>query len=231
MMRVSELNRAPIQPRRRGQVREGLRYVRSTPALLTPLLMVAAMGTLAYEFQVAFPLLAKFTFHGDAATYGTMSAAFGLGAVIGGLFTAARRWRNPASLALAALVFGTLLTAAAVVPTLWMALLALVLVGAASITFITLGNTALQLNSVPEMRGRVMGLWAVAFLGSVPIGAPIIGWVGGHVGPRYALGLGGLVSIACGLLAYRTLAAVHRPSVELEPSSGEGSAAAQPQTA
>ena len=221
MMRVSELRRAPIQPRRPGQLMEGFRYVRSTPTLLTPLLMAAVMGTLAYEFQVILPLVAKFTFHGDAVTYGTMSAVFGAGAVTGGLLTAARRWHGSVSLSRTALVFGTFQVAAALAPTLWAELAILVFVGGASIAFLTLGNSTLQLASAPEMRGRVMGLWAVAFLGSVPIGAPIIGWIGGHLGPRYGLGLGGLASLACGALAYRTL-------VKVAAASGREAAAEQP---
>jgi MFS family permease len=214
MMRVSELHRAPLQPRGRGQLRDGFRYVRSTPALLIPLLMMGVMGTLAYEFQVILPLVARFTFGGDAATYGTLMAVFGAGAVMGGLLTAIRRRRGPVSLSRTALVFGTFQVAAALAPTLWAEIAILVFVGAASITFVTLSNSTLQLASAPEMRGRVMGLYAVAFLGSVPIGAPIIGWIGGHLGPRYGLGLGGLVSLACGALAYRSLvkvAAVSRP--------------------
>ncbi|HXI02122.1 MAG TPA: MFS transporter, partial [Candidatus Saccharimonadales bacterium] len=95
LMRTGDLQRTPPEGKRRRQVREGLLYVWSTPALLVPLLMMAVIGTLAYEFQVSLPLVAKFTFGGDARTYGLLTALMGGGAVVGGLFTASRRVRRP----------------------------------------------------------------------------------------------------------------------------------------
>ena len=208
LMRPEQLRRSAPQPRRPGQLRAGLRYVRSTPALLIPLIMMAVVGTLAYEFQTILPLLARFTFGGDAGTYGMMTALMGAGAVVGGLLTAAAGRRAPTALATMALLFGAVQTAAAFAPNRAMALAAMVPLGAASIAFLSLGNATLQLASAPEMRGRVMALWAVAFLGSTPIGAPLIGWIGEQIGPRWGLGVGGLATLLCGLLAYRPLARV-----------------------
>jgi MFS family permease len=189
----------------RGQLREGLRYVRHTPEVLVPLLMMAVVGTLAYEFHVVLPLLARFTFEGDAGTYGTMSMLMGFGAVIGGL-TMAGRGRQPATaLARTAIVFGGIHLAAAWVPSLPLMFAALVILGAASIRFLALGNATLQLAADPAMRGRVMALFAVAFLGSTPIGGPIVGWIGEHIGPRYAMGLGGVATLLSGILAYPAL--------------------------
>jgi MFS family permease len=226
-MRVTELRPGPRQPRRRGQLREGLRYVRTTPALFTPLLMMAVIGTLTYEFQVILPLLARFTFGGDAGTYSTMTACMGAGAVVGGLLTAAAGRRRPTALALAAIAFGAVQIAAAWAPHLWVALGLLVLVGAASISFLSLGNATLQLASAPEMRGRVMALWAVAFMGTTPVGGPLIGWIAERLGPRYGLGIGGLAALLSGLLAYRILArragtprpAPSAPEIEVPPGS------------
>lgn len=206
LMRREDLRPGPRQPRRRGQLRDGLRYVRSTPSLLTPLLMMAVIGTLTYEFQVVLPLLARFTFGGDAGTYSAMTACMGVGAVVGGLLTAAAGRRRPTALALSAAVFGAVQMAAAWSPTLWLCLAMLVLTGAASISFLSLGNATLQLGSAPEMRGRVMALWSVAFLGSTPVGGPVVGWVAEQLGPRYGLGLGGLAAVLAGLLTYRSLA-------------------------
>jgi MFS family permease len=207
-MRVERLHRSPRQPRRSGQLREGLRYVRATPGLLVPLLMMAVVGTLTYEFQVILPLLARFTFGGDAATFSAMTACMGAGAVIGGLITAAAGRRRPTALASTAAAFGAVQLAVALAPRLWLALALLVLLGAASISFLALGNATLQLAAAPEMRGRVMALWGVAFLGSTPVGGPLVGWIAEHLGPRYGLGLGGLAALLCGLLAYRALARV-----------------------
>lgn len=208
LMRERDLRKAPRQPRGRGRLREGFRYVRRTPAVLVPLVMMAVVGTLAYEFQVALPLLARFTFDGDAGTYGAMSALMGAGAIVGGLITAGRRRRRATTLAVVAVLFGSLQIVTSLAPTLWMAMASLTLLGAASISFIALGNATLQLAAAPEMRGRVMALWAVAFLGSTPIGGPIIGWIGENIGPRFALGFGGLAALLSGLVAYRRLAAV-----------------------
>ena len=217
-LRVADLRPSPRQPRRRGQLREGLRYVRTTPALLAPLLMMAVIGTLTYEFQVVLPLLARFTFGGDAGTYSTMTACMGAGAVVGGLLTAAAGRRRPTALALSAVAFGVVQMAAAWAPHLWLTLGLLVLVGAASISFLSLGNATLQLASAPEMRGRVMALWAVAFMGSTPVGGPIMGWIGENVGPRWALGLGGMAALLSGVLAYRSLARRAGPAPEAAPA-------------
>jgi MFS family permease len=218
MMRVDELNRGPQQPRRKGQLREGLRYVRATPSVLTPLLMMAAVGTFAYEYQVVLPVFAKFTFNGNAATFAAMTAFMGIGAVVGGLLTAGRRSHTAVALGMTAIVFGSMQLVASLAPTLDFALVIFTLVGAASISFLALGNATLQLNSAPEMRGRVMGLWAMAFLGSTPIGGPLMGAIAEHVGARFALGLGGAVTVAAGALAFRSLQAIDREAgAEAEP--------------
>jgi len=219
MMQVGELESVPPQSRRAGQLREGLRYVRATPAVLTPLLMMAVVGTFAYEFQVILPLVAKFTFNGDAGTFATMTAFMGGGAVVGGLITASRRTRSAVALSRTAALFGVMELLAALAPHLAVEYVILVLVGAASIAFLALGNATLQLASSPEMRGRVMGLWAVAFLGSTPIGGPIIGAIGEHIGPRYGLAVGAIATLLAAGFAYRRLK---------EIGAIEGEATAQP---
>lgn len=220
VMRPGELNPGPIQPRRPGQLREGLRYVRSTPAVSTPILMMAVAGTFAYEYQVVLPLVAKFSFGGNAQTFTTMTSAMGLGAVAGGLYTASRQSRPAVALARIAAVFGLVQVAASLAPNLGVNLAILVLLGAMSVSFIALGNSALQLAAAPEMRGRVMGLWAVAFLGTTPIGAPVMGWVGEHVGPRWALGTGGVALVAIAALGWRRLTAVDAELAEPAPEVG-----------
>jgi predicted MFS family arabinose efflux permease len=134
-----------------------------------------------------------------------MSALMGLGAVIGGLATAAMRRPPATALSRNAMIFGGIHLAAALAPNLVTINIAMVFLGAASIRFLSLGNSTLQLASAPEMRGRVMALWAVAFLGSTPIGGPIVGWIGEHIDPRVAFGLGGVATLTAGLLAYPAL--------------------------
>jgi len=157
---------------------------------------MALIGTFTYEFTVSLPLFAQWTFGGGASAYAAMTAAMGLGAVAGGLHTASRPLRAPERLAWSAAAFGIAVVLTALAPTLPAALAALVGVGFCSIQFTSLANATLQLESAAEMRGRVMSLWTMAFLGSTLIGGPLIGWIGEHGGPRWALALGGAAAIA-----------------------------------
>jgi MFS family permease len=204
---------APM-PRAAGQLREGLRYIRSTPALAIPLVMMGVAGCLTYEFQVSLPVMADQGLHVGATGFGFMTATMGVGAVAGGLFVAARGKTGLRPLVLAASGFAVTMALATLAPDLAFELIALALVGAGSIAFMSTGNSTLQLTAAPEMRGRVMSLWFVAFQGSTPIGGPIVGLVMSGLGARAGLGLGaitaGLVA-GGGLLALRRLAG-SRPS-------------------
>jgi MFS family permease len=200
------INPSKPNPRSPGQLREGLRYVAGARELAVPLAMMALAGALAYEFQVTLPVMASRGLHAGAGGFGFMTASMGLGAVVGGLFVAARGRTGLPPLILAAAAFGVLLAGAALAPTLGVELVALALVGGASIGFMSTGNSTLQLNCAPNMRGRVMSLWFVAFQGSTPIGGPIVGWVMAAAGARAGLGLGAMTCLlvaAMGLLALR----------------------------
>jgi MFS family permease len=203
----SALTPSPPAPREPGQLREGLRYIARTPDLAVPLLMMALAGTLAYEFQVSLPVMAKEGLHLSAAGFGFMTAAMGVGAVIGGLFVAGSGRIGLRFLTGAATAFGTTLLFAAAAPTLAVELIALALVGASSIAFMSTGNATMQLTAEPSMRGRVMSLWFVAFQGTTPIGGPIVGWTMAVAGARAGLGLG---AVTCLLVAALGLLAVHR---------------------
>jgi MFS family permease len=216
-MRSSELFPAKRVSRQKKQVRQGLRYVRNTPELLIPLLMIAVIGTLAWEFQVSLPLMASKVFHGGAASYGVMASVMGGGAVVGGLISAARARPRARALCLAAIGWGIAILAAAVAPSFALELAALVFVGYGSITFNSLAKTTLQLAAKPEMRGRVMALWALAWLGSTPIGGPIVGWAGQAFGARWALVIGGVAALACGVLALPALTRIDRRPVPDAP--------------
>ena len=219
-MHQAELQRSAVVPRGPGQLREGLTYAWREPGLRGPLLLMAVIGALAYEFQVVLPLLARFSFDGDAGTYGAMTASMGLGAVVAGLIVAGRAPTAPRSLVTAAYVFGALILATAAAPTLPLAMVALVGVGAASISLLALANTTVQLKAVPEMRGRVMALWSIAFLGTTPIGGPVVGWVSEQMGPRAGLVLGGVATICAGAGLARQRSADQTPGHGLEPAPG-----------
>ena len=178
-LHADELIITPPVPRAKGQLVEGFKYVISTPILGATLAMMAIIGTLTYEFQVSLPLMAQFTFKGDAII--------------------------PYKLVSASLLFGLAVLAASVMPIIHLAGLAMVAVGICSINFSSLGNSVLQLHSSPQMRGRVMSFWSVAFLGSTTIGGPIVGWFAQVAGARWGLALGGLAALAAAALGAFTL--------------------------
>jgi len=202
LMRTSELH--SVRDKTAGLLK-GFRYILSTPILWTTLLMVAIVGTFSYEFIVSLPLLAQFTFHGDAGTYAALNIAMGGGALIGGLLTASRMSVTPKMLVYNSFLFGLCILLAAVMPTFQLELFALVLVGIFSISMVSISSVILQLKSEPNMRSRVMALWTVAFLGSTPIGGPIIGWIGEYFSPRWCLVTGGAAAISAAFIGYLLL--------------------------
>jgi MFS family permease len=183
-------------PRARGELRSALRYVARTPALSIPLAMMAVVGTLSFNFQILLPLLARFTWEGTATTYALLTTAMGVGSVTGALVAGARGWVDARLLVGASTAFGILLLLAAAAPTLPLQVAALIPLGAVSVTFAAGVNSALQIAVDPLMRGRVMALYSVVFLGSTPIGAPLVGWLAEVLGPRAGLVVGALAALA-----------------------------------
>ena len=205
-MRTSEISHEIPVPRAKGQLREGLRYVRSKPILWVPLVMMALVGTLAYEFQVSLPVAARDVFNGGPQAFGFMTSSMGVGAVVGGLIVAARGTTGLRTLIVTATGFGITIAVTAAAPSLWLAIVALFFVGWLSVSFMSTGNATLQLNSRPQMRGRVMALWSVAFMGSTPIGGPLIGAITEVAGARTGLAVGAascFVAAAIGLAVWR----------------------------
>ncbi len=194
-MRVEELQPAPMSRRTKGQLSAGWNYVRNEPAVRNVLLMMAIIGTFTYEFNVVLPLLAEFTFDNGAGGYAALTSAMGVGAVFGGIYTAGRSRRPGKMLALSAAMFGGTVILVSISPTFNIAVIAMLVVGFFSINFTSLANVTVQLSSRPDMQGRVMSFWTMAFLGTTPIGGPIMGFVGEHAGARVALLVGGLAAL------------------------------------
>jgi MFS family permease len=205
LMVPSELSTAPRVPREPGSLRAGVRYVASTPALAVPLAMMALVGTLSFNFQVLLPLLARFTFGGGPQTYALLVTSMAVGSIGGALVAGSRGRVSPGLLVGASAAFGAATVLAALAPTLPLAAGALVLIGAASVTFAAGVNSTLQLAVEPEMRGRVMALYSVVFLGSTPIGAPIAGALSQAAGPRAGLLLGAAAALTAAIVAYAVL--------------------------
>ncbi len=211
-MDKSQLDPVPPSPRTKGQVREGIRYVRGVPRLVIPLMMMGIVGCFTYEFQVSLPYLAQHGLHAGPAAYGFMTASMGAGAALWGLVVATKGKTGIRTLVLSCIAFGTMMTFATLAPTLAFELVALALVGAASISFMSQANATIQLSAAPEMRGRVMALWFIALQGSTPIGGPIVGLVMSRFGARAGLGLGALtcfIVAAGGAMALRAVRARH----------------------
>ena len=199
MMRTSELRPSPVAPRARGQVRAGLRYVRSVPELFVPLVMMGVIGTLSYNFQTVFPLFVTRDLDGSDATFTALFSVVSVGSLVGALVTARRSDSGVRQVSLAALAYGVAMTFMALAPNVGVAVVLGVLLGVASITFLVSSTAIVQMRAAPDMRGRVLALQAMLFLGSTPVGGPIVGWVADQFGARYSIGLGAAAALGAGL--------------------------------
>jgi MFS family permease len=206
LMRPGELHAREHVARARGQVREGIRYVWRTPALRLPMLTMAVVFLCSFNFTVLIPVLSQFEFGGTATTLGVLLALLGVGALIGSLVMASRITRpNPRRLALFALALGIVSIAVGLAPSLPLAAVLMAPLGGFFIGFAITGNSTLQLTSSPTMRGRVMALYTVIFLGSTPIGATLTGWVAQHVGSRPVWCAEGAIALVAGVVALGAL--------------------------
>lgn len=216
LMRRSELLPMQIVQRQPGQLRLGLKYVFETPQLRNVIIAVAVVGTFAFNFTVTLPLLAHVTFHQkSAAQYGILMGCMGVGAVFGGLLVAHRSRPTPKLLASLAVAFGLFMTLVAFAPTILLAEIALIPTGACSIAFVSSANSTLQLNSGQQMRGRVMSLYSTAFLGTTPIGAPLVGLLIAGTNPRIGIFLGAFLTLLTGLWLVFMLRAKNRRELVL----------------
>jgi MFS family permease len=195
---------APLQ-RGRGQLRQGLAYARTVPEILAPVAMMALIGTLTYEYEVSLPLFGHGALHGGPTTYSALFAGFGLGSVVGGIYCARHPKTGVPRMIRAALVYALAMLATALTSRTYAAVGLLTVVGFASITFLTTGNSTVQLAARPDMRGRMTALWSTAFVGSTPIGATIIGAIGA-ASSRAALVVGAAACVAAAITGFVLLA-------------------------
>jgi predicted MFS family arabinose efflux permease len=200
LMRRGELRPAERAAEGERGLGDGLRYVARTPALRIPLALMAVLFAFSFNYMVLLPLMADRVFAGGAGVYGSLLSVMGLGSFVGALVLAHRSSPGLRLLCAAGVAVGIFSLAAAAAPTLGWEWASVALLGFASIAFMIVGNTTLQLAAEPTMRGRVMSLYSVVFLGSTPIGAPIAGWMGEHLGPRTGLLAGGLVALLASLI-------------------------------
>jgi MFS family permease len=216
-MNPAELRQAPVTPKGKGQVREGLRYARSVPELWVPLVMMTVIGTLAFNFQTVFPLFAIRDLDGTDVTFTWLFSVVSLGSLVGALASARRTAIDVAKVSRNALIFGAALALMALAPNQAVAFPVGFLVGLGSIMFMTAATAITQLAANPQMRGRVLALQAIVFLGSTPIGGPILGAISETFGARYGVALGGAAALAAGSFGLFT---VRRSRVVVTPEVG-----------
>ena len=199
---VTRLHPTAPAGRSTAPIREGLRYAAAVPEIVRPLVMMALVGTFTFEFEVSLPLLARDSFYGGADAYSLLLGAFGAGAVLGGLYSAGHARTGVRRLARTATWYAVAMGLLAAMPNLWTAVGACALVGVATITFLTTGNSTVQLAADPHYRGRVMALWSTALVGSTAIGAPIIGSASQLTDPRFGVALGALACLGATATSY-----------------------------
>ena len=231
LIRPGELHRGEPAPREKGQIRAGFRYVWRRPELRYTLMLVTVVSGLGLNFTVVLPLMVRFVFAEGADTLGLLTSVMAVGSLSGALFSAARNRPTRRLLIGAAAAFGALELVAAAAPNLAFMAAVLLPVGIASILFIATANSTLQLNSSQAMRGRVMALYALVFLGSAPLGGPLVGWISEAFGPRMGLVLGGVASLSAAAVA---VAAIRREQIgaayrSLSPGHGSHSSAVLPE--
>jgi MFS family permease len=198
MMRPAELRPAPVTPKAKGQIREGFRYVRSVPDLWVPLVMMAVIGVFAFNFSVVFPLFVTQDLGGSDTEFTILFSVVSVGSLAGALAMARRRSIDVRVVALTALAFGVPMLLLAGVPSLLVACIVGVFIGFGSIAFLTSSTAIVQTRAEPTMRGRVLALQGMVFLGSTPIGGPILGWVCEAYGARWGIVVGAVSCVAAG---------------------------------
>ncbi|QDW37891.1 MFS transporter [Bradyrhizobium sp. KBS0727] len=205
LLRTSELRPNARAIRAKGSVLQGFHYVWSRPDLRATLIMLFLIGTFGLNFPIFISTMAVGVFHTDARGFGLLSSMMAIGTMSGALLAASRERPRFTSLLAGAAIFGLGCTLAALAPNYWLFAAALVVIGVASLTILNTSNALMQLSTEPAMRGRVMALRLGVALGGTPVGAPIVGWVADHLGPRWALGVGAAAGFAAAAVAIGAL--------------------------
>ena len=219
LMRTDEITRIRTVVRAKGQVRAGLRYAWDDHELREVLASVVLVGLLAFNFTVTLPLFALSVLHGSSGAYSVITCSMGLGGLLGGLYVAHRARPTRRLLAVLALAFGLLMAALALAPTVAVACLAIVPMGAASLAFVSTANASLQLHSKEEMRGRVMSLYAMGFLGTTPVGAVLAGLIAEATDARVAIAVGAAANLLASAYLVTTARARAAPRRSATPSA------------
>jgi len=214
-MRAADLLPSPPVARAAGQLREGLAYTWAHPDLVLAMVLAFVIGTFGFNYQVTIALMAREEFDLGAEAFGLLSTFFAVGSLSGALLSTRRSARpRQRFLVVSAVVFGLLTIVAGLMPGYASFAAMLVPTGAAALVFSVANNSFVQLGVDPQMRGRVMALYFMCFMGGTPLGAPLIGLISEHLGAPWGLILGGAVCVVAGLVAGAVLARGRRVRVE-----------------
>lgn len=208
LMRARELHVVERAPRGKGQLREGLHYVAGRPELIWTIVLVGFVGTFGFNFPVYLSAFADDVFHAGAGSYSLFNTLMAVGSLAGALLAARRGTAKLRVMIAAAALFGALELVAAAAPSLWLFALLMAPIGMFGMTINVNANTAIQMGTDPAMRGRVMSLYMMVFLGGSPVGAPIAGWITDAYGVRAGLAVGGAISAAAAVTVGLVLARV-----------------------
>ncbi|MET9907221.1 MFS transporter [Streptomyces sp. NPDC006476] len=208
LMRARELHTVQRAPRGKGQLREGLRYVAGRPDLIWTIVLIGFIGTFGFNFPVYLSAFADDVFHAGAGSYSAFNTLMAVGSLVGALLAARRGTARMRVMIAAAVAFGALELVAAVAPSLWLFALIMVPIGMFGMTVNVTANTTVQMGTDPAMRGRVMSLYMMVFMGGTPIGAPIAGWITDTYGVRAGLAVGGAIAAGAALVVGLVLARV-----------------------
>ncbi len=221
LMHVAELRPSSRPPRKRGQIREGWRYVGSRPDIVIVLVMMSLVGTFGVNFPI-FTSTMALAFHQGANGYGLLSSVMAIGSVFGALMAARREKPRVAVIGLASLGFGLSMLASALMPTYWSFAVVLIVVGLSALTMMTSANAYVQTTTEPAMRGRVMALYMAIFAGTTPLGAPLVGWVANLAGPRWAIVVGAASGFAAAGVALAWMIVTNRLRIHRDETARFG---------
>ena len=196
-LRSSELVVRPLVGRAKGKLREGFTYVRNHPDVSRPLLVMTVVGIVAYNFPTTFPSMVRFGFHRGAGAVGLAMSVSAIGSIIGGIYIAGVKPHPRRTLAIALAGFAAACTALSLAPSFWLFVALSIPLGFASASFQSVNTVVVQQATEPSMQGRVMALHQMAWFGTTPIGALLVGWIIQVTSPRVPFALGGLAALLC----------------------------------
>ncbi|MFE9443192.1 MFS transporter [Streptomyces sp. NPDC006602] len=208
LMRARDLHVVERAPRAKGQLREGLHYVAGRPELIWTIVLAGFVSTFGFNFPVYLSAFANDVFHAGAGSYSLFNTLMAVGSLAGALLAARRGTARMRVLIAGAVAFGTMEIVAAIAPSLWLFALLMAPIGMFGMTVNVTANSSIQLTTAPAMRGRVMALYMMVFMGGAPVGAPIAGWITDAYGVRAGLAAGGAVSAAAAVTIALILARV-----------------------